>query len=73
MGRKRRSPHRAGNATQAGGLSVWEVYRSATLDDVSSARSRLHHYANGTDEPAPGAVEAADLLDAACDALGGGE
>lgn len=73
MGHKRRSPHGAGNATLAGGLSVWEVYRSATLDDVASARDRLTHYANETDEPAPGSVEAADLLDAARDALGGGE
>ena len=73
MGQKRRSPRGAGNVAQAGGLSAWEVYRKATLDDVSSARKRLHHYANGSDEPAPGSVEAADHLDAARDALGGAE
>lgn len=73
MGQKRRSPRVAGNVAQAGGLSAWEVYRKATLNDVSSARSRLHQYANGTDAAAPGSVEAADLLDAARDALGGDE
>lgn len=73
MRQKRRSPREAGNVTQAGGLSAWEVYRKATLDDVASARGRLTSYANETDTPAPGAVEAADLLDAARDALGGAE
>ena len=72
MGQKRRSPRKAGNVAQAGGLSAWEVYRTATLDDVQAAQARLSNYANGTDDPAPGAVEAADLLDAARDALGGG-
>ena len=72
MGQKRRSPRGAGNVAQAGGLSAWEVYRNAALDDVSCASERLARYANETDAPAPGAVEAADLLDAARDALGGG-
>ena len=71
MAKKRRSPREAGNVAQAGGLSAWEVYRNATLDDVDTARARLTRYANETDAPAPGAVEAADLLDAARDALGG--
>lgn len=73
MGHKRRGPGGNRGHAQAGALSAWEVYRKATIDDVSSARNRLHHYANDTDEPAPGFVEAADLLDAACDALGGAE
>ena len=61
----------AGNVAQAGGLSAWEVYRTAALDDVERARERLARYACETDAPAHVAVEAADLLDAARTALGG--
>ena len=71
MTQKRRSPHKAGNGAQAGGLGAWEVYRTAALDDVRRASEHLSRYANNTDTPAPGAVEAADLLDAAHAALGG--
>ena len=39
--------------------------------DIDRARSRLQDYANETDKPALGAIEAADLLDAARDALDG--
>lgn len=56
---------------QAGGLSAWEVYRTATLDDVERACERLARYASETDTPTHVAVEAADLLDAARTALGG--
>lgn len=71
MDQKRRSPRKAGNVAQAGGLSAWEVYRTAALADVCRACEHLSRYATGTDTPAPGAVEAADLLDATLDALGG--
>ena len=43
----------------------------SALADIDRARSRLHDYADETDNPAPGAVDAADLLDAALDALDG--
>lgn len=36
---------------------------------VEAARGQLDRYANITDDPAPGSVEAADLLDAARDLL----
>ena len=71
MAKKRRSPHKAGDVAQAGGLSAWEVYRTATLDDVERACERLARYASETDTPVHVAVEAADLLDAARTALGG--
>lgn len=71
MTRKRRSPHKAGNVAQAGGLSAWESYRSRALLAVLSALTELNSYADSTDDPAPGAVEAADLLDAARVVLGG--
>lgn len=42
MTQKRRSPHKAGNGAQAGGLGAWEVYRtprrSARLPDDWSDR-----------------------------------
>lgn len=41
------------------------------LADIDRARERLHWYADETSNPNPGAVEAADLLDAARDALDG--
>jgi hypothetical protein len=43
----------------------------SALADVDRARERLHRYALDTDSPLPGATEAADLLDAARDALDG--
>lgn len=41
------------------------------LADIEHARECLHRYAMDTDNPAHGAVEAADHLDAAHAALGG--
>lgn len=49
-------------------MTTSDLLQSA-LADIDRARERLHRYADGTDTPALGAVEAADLLDAARDAL----
>lgn len=51
-------------------MTAPDLLQSA-LSDIDRARDHLHRYANETDNPAPGAAEAADLLDAARDALGG--
>lgn len=71
MAQKRRGPGGNRGLAHAGGLSAWEVYRNAALADVDRASEHLGRYASLTDTPAPGAVEAADLLDAARNALGG--
>lgn len=73
MSRERRSPHKAGNVAQAGGLSAWEIYRDPARDAVNKARTELARYAETTDAPEWGAVIAADLLDAAVSALDGGK
>lgn len=72
MRQKRRSPRKAGNVAQAGGLSAWEVYRTEALAGINDASEKLSRFADETDNPLAGAVEAADLLDAAREALGGG-
>lgn len=41
----------------------------SALADIDRARDRLERYAGETDNPAPGAAAAADLLDAARAAL----
>ena len=51
-------------------MTAPDLLQSA-LADIDRARDRLHRYADATDNPAPGAIEAADLLDAARDALDG--
>lgn len=51
-------------------MTLPDLLRSA-LADIDRACDRLHRYADATDNPAPGAIEAADLLDAARDALDG--
>ncbi len=51
-------------------MIVPDLLQSARAD-IDRARSRLTQYADETDTPLPGAVEAADLLDAARDVLGG--
>jgi len=43
------------------------------LADIDRVRDHLSRYAEGTDAPAPGVVEAADLLDAARGALDGAQ
>lgn len=43
----------------------------STQADIDRASATLHRLALDTDAPAPGVVEAADLLDAARDALDG--
>lgn len=70
---EQRSPHKAGNVAQAGGLSAWEIYRNPARDAVNDARAQLARYAETTDAPAWGAVIAADLLDAALAALDGAQ
>lgn len=73
MSLKQRSPHKAGKAAQAGGLSAWESYRESARDAVNKARDELARYADTTDAPDWGAVIAADLLDAALSALDGAQ
>lgn len=73
MSLKQRSPRKAGNAAQAGGLSAWESYREPARDAVNKARDELARYADTTDAPDWGAVIAADLLDAALSALDGAQ
>lgn len=51
-------------------MSLPDLLQSARAD-IDRARDRLSRYADETDNPQPGAVEAVDLLDAARDALGG--
>lgn len=49
--------------------STFDAMRVAALADIGHALARLHAYALGTDAPEHAAVEAADLLEAARDAL----
>lgn len=72
------SGYRAGQGSRRSGvvgmphaMASWEVYRQAILCDVAQAAEKLKQYGQETDEPAPGAVEAADLLDSAKVALDG--
>lgn len=51
-------------------MTTHDLLQSA-LADIDRARDRLHRHADETDTPVPGAVEAADLLDAAREALDG--
>lgn len=71
MGQKRSGPGGNRGHAQAGVLSAWDVYRRAVLDEIQRASDHLSEYARATDTPARAAVEAADLLDAARDALEG--
>ncbi|MCE4510321.1 hypothetical protein [Xanthomonas hortorum] len=73
---KRRSPREAGNVAQAGGLSAPRDYTKGAAiclaaGAMEAARRQLEVYALQTDEPSPGIVEAADLLDAARAVLDG--
>jgi hypothetical protein len=70
---KQRSPHKAGNVAQAGGLSAWEIYRNPARNAVNKARAELFRYAETTDTREWGAVIAADLLDAAQSVLDGAQ
>lgn len=51
-------------------MTVPDLLQSA-LADIDRARDRLNRYADETDSPPPGVVDATDLLDAARDALEG--
>lgn len=51
-------------------MTVLDLLQSA-LADIDRARDRLNRYADETDSPPPGVVDATDLLDAARDALEG--
>ena len=52
-------------------MTVLDLLQSALADIVDRARDRLNRYADETDSPPPGVVDATDLLDAARDALEG--
>lgn len=68
---RQRSPLKAGNAAQAGGLSAWEIYINPVRDALNEARAEPSCYSETTDTPEWGAVIAADLVDAALAALDG--
>ena len=58
-------------ASEAKDTATATLSRILALSAMDAAAEHFDAYALATDDPAPGTVEAADLLDAARDALAG--